>query len=53
MHSVEQCQPAVQREAGQVVEFSNWVAKGDPNSVPEDLKIVLAGLRDMRKKKRK
>lgn len=35
--------------AGQVVEFSNWVAKGDPNNVPEDLKIVLAGLRDMRK----
>ena len=40
-------------EAGQVVEFSNWVAKGDPDSVPEDLKVVLAGLRDMRKKKRK
>lgn len=39
-------------EAGQVVEFSNWIAKGDPNDAPEDLKIVLAGLRDMRKKKK-
>lgn len=40
-------------DSGQVIEFSNWIAKGDPKDAPEDLKIVLAGLRDMRKKKKK
>lgn len=40
-------------ESGQVIEFSNWVAKGDPADVPEDLKIVLAGLRAQRKKKKR
>lgn len=36
---------------GRVGEFNNWVSRFDAEDTPEDLKIVLQGLRDLRKKR--
>lgn len=36
---------------GSLGEFTNWVAKGDPENMPEDLKIVLKGLNQVRRER--